>query len=352
MINLTLDTYNLLSDLPVSFTVSGVAGSSKISILVNDTTIYTTTLAAHNGVVTFYDFRGIIQSYMLAQLLPLCQLKVKSEVGGSSEDTGNVYLLYMDCHQYGVTAQQYLEKSFLSTRTYMRIKRDATATLHFFSTGSTQENAYAECVFDKDGESTMGRVSIATSTSGTPAIHAIDASPETILSAAYTQQVVDSGARLLSYRVWCGDRSMAYYVTDEPYEIAFSFRNNFLIEEIAYIYGKTLSKSEVDKKEAISNGKTVFYNKSVQRRHQVVTELLSIEEAEWLEELFTSDYVTTTVGNSGKTVNINEVTSEISDASNEHVKMKFTWFFDDDAKYITPRTNPQIFSDEFVNTYS
>ncbi len=353
MINLTLSTYNLLNDLPVSFTVSNVTGSAKISIIVgSSTTIYSTTLAAHNGVVTFYDFRGIVRAYMRSQLTPLIKLKVKSEVGSSSEDTGDVYLLYLEYPKYGVTAQQYLERSFLTTRTYMRIKRDATTQLQFFSTGSAQENAYAECVFEKNGVSSMGRVSIATSTSGTPAIHTIDASPATILSAAITQTVTTSGAKILSYRIWCGDRSVNYYVTDEPFEIAFKFRNAFLVEEMAYIYGKTVSKTEVDKKEAISNGKTVFYNQQVQRRHQVVTELLSLEEAEWMNEMLISGTVSTKVGSTDTTVCINEITAEVSDASNEHVKIKFTWFFDDDTKYVTPRTNPQIFSDEFVNTYS
>ena len=80
MINLNLSEYNLLQDIPSSFTIDTVTDVATVSVQINDVTIYTTSLYEYNGVVTFYDLRDIVEQYMRDNAMPLAALKVTSKV--------------------------------------------------------------------------------------------------------------------------------------------------------------------------------------------------------------------------------------------------------------------------------
>ena len=347
MINLNLSTYNLLTNIPDSFTVSGVTDTADITVILNDVDIFGTTLFAYNGVVTFYSLRDLVMQHMRANTLPFVKLRIKAE-HPSAEYSNEVYIVYCDYGKENITDADFLSGSFLTIRTYMRIPSEATGQISFFATGA--ETAYADCILMVNGHSIMQKVPLTVPSSTYPAVITLDVSPETIKQKVFAMGVITT-AQLKSYSVYVGERAITYYVNEQQPEITMTFRNAFNVEEYIYIYGATTEITEVDRQEAICQGRTQFYNQKVKHRYNVVTETLGIAEAKWYNELFASDFVFTKVDGATKRILITDITSEIKDATNETTKMRFTWFFDNDWAYISHNPTIGIFTNPYNRVY-
>lgn len=353
MINLNLGQYNLLQDIPSSFTIDEVRDTAVVTIFLNGESIYSTSLFQHNGVVTFYDLRGIIEQYMLDNGLSVAMPKITAlRYGGTDIINGEMYILFCNAHNTEEIAENFFQYKFLSTRSYYVIPRTAYQRIAFFDDGQDSVTVFAECIFLKDGERTCKRVTMNTYEPSHPTLHAVLSHPRQIAWLARRQFNEDCG-KLLTYTIHAGHRSMTYYVIDEEPEITFCFRNCFNAEEYLFVYGTTNYKTTIDRQEAVCQGRHSFYNQSVERRHEVTTAPLSMEEAHWYNELFVSPRVTVEMSADFDEVPvlISDITSEISNRPDEKIRMKFSWWFDDNSRWIDTSTYGSVFNNVFIDTF-
>ena len=354
MINLNLSDYNFLQDIPSSFTIDQVRDTAKVTVFIDGTAIYTTSLYQYNEVVTFYDLRDIIEQYMRDNGLCTALLKVTAEkYGGTDTTDDDIFIIFCSDHHAVDIPENFFLWRFLTNRTYYVIPRSAYQRLTFFTDGQQTFTAFAECIFLKDGVRSSLRVTLNTYQRGHPSEYNLLSHPSHISTLARRQSGNDCG-KLLAYTIHADKRAMTYYVTDDEPEVTLCFRNAYNTEEYAYVFGTTLKKTTFDKQEAICQGRHSFYNQSVQRRHEVTTVPLSPEQAEWYNELFASPKVTAEVDqgdNDAIPVLISDITSEISNRPDEKVRMKFSWWFDDNANWKVTDPQTSIFNNVYIDTF-
>lgn len=79
---------------------------------------------------------------------------------------------------------------------------------------------------------------------------------------------------------------------------------------------------------------------------------MGAEEAEWFNEFLASSYVQRELNQDWQQeVLISDITSEISDNAKDLVKMKFSWRYNDNARWISTDTYPQMFSAPYNDTF-
>ena len=351
MILLYLDDYNILSSLPNEFSISQVDTWVEVSINLQGREIYTTTLHENNGIATFYGFKDIVKENMLARGLTLASLTVCAADDAGPEFYQGKYVVFadvIDCND----ERELIWGRFLTNRSYYVMPRKGSLPLAFFTDGSEQLSAYADCVCKaEDGSIHSYRYTRTLNIQNEPRIY-YDYLSATAIQERLEEQEAAPVGRLLSYTYHVGRRSMTVYVTDAPFEVDFDFRNAFNIMEHIFVYGSTKLKTSFDRKEAVSQGVTSFYDRTVERKHEVETAPMGIEEAEWFNEFLASSLVKRTLNEDYiATVLISDISSEISDNAKDTIKMKFAWRYHDNAKIINTNTYPQMFSAPYNDAF-
>lgn len=125
MIHLNLSEYNLLQGIPSSFTIDDVRDTAKVTVYINGTPIYTTSLYQYNDVVTFYDLRSIIEQQMRDNELSVALLKITAEKYSGTDTVEDKYILFCAYNNIQDIAENFFMQRFLSSRTYYVIPRTA-----------------------------------------------------------------------------------------------------------------------------------------------------------------------------------------------------------------------------------
>ena len=87
MINLNLSEYNLLQDIPSSFTIDTVTDVASVSVLINDVVIYTTSLYEYNGVMSAdYDEVPVLISDITSEISNRPDEKVRMKFSWRFDD--------------------------------------------------------------------------------------------------------------------------------------------------------------------------------------------------------------------------------------------------------------------------
>ena len=351
MISLYLDEYSVLSTLPHQFTIGQVHNYVQITIRLQNKDIYSTTLYENNNSAIFYGFKDIIRENMLARGLSLASLTIYAAHEDGMETLDDKYIIFCEVTDIN-DERELLWARFLTNRSFYMMPRNEYLPLQFFSDGGEQFTAYADCVFKEDD----GTIRTYTYTRSiyhynNHNIYGVWLSPNDIQTYVERDEGGPVGT-LLSFTFHVGRRSITVYVTDEPYEVDFFFRNSFNVLEHIFVYGTTKLKSSFDRKEAVSRGISSFYNMSVERKHEVETAPMSMEEAEYFNEFLASTYVYHTLNQDWEpTVLISDISSEISDSAKNLIKMKFSWRYDDNRRYVNTDTYPQVFSAPYNDTF-
>ena len=352
MINVFLSEYNLLTSVQTSFTISQVRDWVDVSIKLEEVYIYTTRLYPYNNTATFYGFRDILRQNMKARQLCLASLSIVAAEADGAEYYENKYIIYNEVTDMD-DERDLLWARFLTTRTYYTLPRmGGQLPLAFFSDENEEKTLRAECVFKKeDGSIWMGQFVKSIYPFQTPHVYYVYLTAEEIVRYMENAEGAPVG-KLLSFTCHVGNRSMTVYMTDEPFEVDFSFRNSFNVTERIYIYGTTKWKSSFERKEAVSQGIVSFYDMTEERKYEVETAPMSTEEAEWFNEFLASSYVQRDLNADWQpTVLISDITSEISDNAKELIKMKFSWRYNDNTRWISTNSHPQVFSKPFNDTF-
>lgn len=351
MINLYMDDYTVLSSLPNQFTIGQVDGWVKVTITLHGKDIYTTTLYENNNAAIFYGFKDIIREFMLARYLSLASLSVTAEHPGGYEVFEDKYIIFCEVNDMD-DERDLIWARFLTNRSFYVVPRKEGLPVSFFSDGGEQFTAYADCVFKESG----GTIRTYTYTHSIyhynlPRIYNVCLYTEDIRN-YIEQEEGGSVGTLLSYTFHVGRRSLTVFVTDEPYEVDFYFYNSFNVQEHIFVYGTTKLKTTFDRKEAVNQGISSFYNMSVERKYEVETAPMSIEEAEYFNEFLASPNVYRELNQDWEpTVLISDITSEISDNAKDLIKMKFSWRYDNNARWVDTDTYPQMFSTPYNDTF-
>ena len=336
MVRLYLDDYTLSSALPDSFQIDQVDGEFvEVSITLEGQCIYTTKLYERNGIATFYELRQIVEQNMIARGLTLASFEVSVDYGDGGEEYEDKYIVFSRYRNVNDFNIDFLESHFLVNRTYYTIPRGKYASLPFFATEYEQFHPYYDCVFEQDGVIGNYRFNYNMTHFNRPRIYNISISPSYLKNQVDNQEGEDCG-RLLSFTLHVGFRSMQVFVVDEEPVAQFYFRNSYNTQETMFVFGTMTFKTEISKKEAVSQNVISFYDKSVSRKWEVKTVPLTLEEAMWYNEFLESDDVSVDLSQEFMDVDIliSDITSEISDSTKDQVHIKFSWKYNDNAYWI------------------
>jgi len=351
MINLSLAQYNLLSSLPSQFSVSEVSDRVKVAILLDGIVGYETTLYAYEGWTTFYGFQDFVRQSMRARQMVLAALTIVATHDDRQESISGKYVVFNEVVNIDIE-QDLLYRRFLTIRSYYRLPRTGVMQLVFFSDSVSPLSLIAECVCKEDD----GSIRTVPFTRRIPFIqipyiYYVNLDITEIQQSLEQEHGTDVG-KLLAMTCHVEERSMTVFISDEPYEVDFFFCNSFNIWERIYIYGTTKIKTAFDRKEAVSKGVSSFYDMSSERKYEVETAPMMIEEAEWFNEFLASPRVERELNEDWRpTVLISDINSEISDNAKDLIKMKFSWRYDDNTRYIGTSIQPQVFSPPYNTTF-
>ena len=324
-----------------------------VAITLQNRCIYTTRIyGTASGVATFYELRQIVEQNMISRGLTLASFEVSVDYGGGGEEYDNKYIIFSRYGNASYYNIDFLESHFLVNRSHYVVPRNKYASIGFFATEEEQFTAYYDCVFERDGEIWTYRLEYSMYHYNRPDTYYIMIAPNSVKSLVDNEEQEDCG-RLLSFTVHVGSRSMTVYVVDEEPCNVFSFRNSYNAFEYMFVMGTTTFKTEISRKEAVTQNITSFYDKSVTRKWQVKTVPLTMEEAMWYNEFLESHDVTMDINQdySDMQILITDITSEISDSSKELIHIKFTWRFDDNNLWLDEDRFPQSFTEPFNDTF-
>jgi len=335
MVSLTLDEYTLSSALPECFEIGQVSGESvEVSISLAGEGIYTATLYGDNGVATFYELRQIVEQHMVANGLVLAAFSVVADYGDGTESIEGKYIIFSRYRNAYASHLSFLQSHFLVNRMYYAMPRGKEAFIPYFVGRNESVAIVYDCVFEREGVTWSYRLNQSTSLYSQPSVLYLTLSPSVITSRVVNRIGEDCGT-LLSFTARAGSRSMEVFVVEDTPCASFSFRNSYNATEAMFVFGTTTCKTEVSRKEAVSMDTTSFYDKAIARRWEVESVPLSLEEALWFNEFLESDHVSVALSQQQEVeILISDITSEISDSPKDLVRMKFSWRFNDNARWI------------------
>jgi hypothetical protein len=133
---------------------------------------------------------------------------------------------------------------------------------------------------------------------------------------------------MVEYQI--GTRYFNIFFTDEKATDVFTFVNAFNIEETAFLFNTTTVKTEVDRSEAVCGNRMQFYDETIKVKHEVETAPLTYDEAMWLNQMLTSKLVKRPMDDGEDAeVLISDISSEVTDADKELIRLKFSWKYAD-----------------------
>lgn len=163
------------------------------------------------------------------------------------------------------------------------------------------------------------------------------------------------------FTVHCGQRSVTCFVdrslSDKE---TFIFRNCFNVFDFLSLPVQTTAKTDVERSIAVIHGQSSFYNQSTAKKYEVVAGPLTSDEAEWIDQLFTSyDVFRIEPNDCDETdpliptpVMITDINCEISDSDEKPNTAKFTWRYSDNRAIVRFSASRGIFTSPFDYRYS
>lgn len=182
-----------------------------------------------------------------------------------------------------------------------------------------------------------------------------------IADAASFAAVRPDDITLLSFTVRCGQRSISCFVDNSLDDReTFYFRNCFNVWDWGTLPVATTAKTDVDRSVAIINGKSRFYNQSTAKTYEVQTGPLTSDEAQWIDQLFSSHDVFRIEPDATNPedpfvivpILITECTCEMQDGDEKPNSVKFKWRYANNRPIVQLPASPGIFTSPFNPIYS
>lgn len=303
---------------------------------------------AYGGRVTLCDLGSLIEAEMRSSGLTATDftLSVFTDTPGNKADSCVLHILYCDRYTVASDIQKFLSENFLTTLSYRRIAPGSTQSLFFYA-AQGESVAYTVVTQSRVGDSL--RTTSTASDSG-----------KTASSAGVVQINIEVPASAVSLTVVCGQRSVTFFVDPVLDERnSFIFRNCFNVLDVAVFASVTTAKTDVDRSTAIINGRSQFYDQSATKTYEAETAPLTSDEAEWIDQLFTSHEVFRIEADATNpddpfvlaSVLITDSTCEIQDSDEKLNTVKFTWRYADNRPMVRLSASPCIFTNPYNITY-
>lgn len=361
---------------PPGIILSSALGDIDISVEGDYVDVLLTTTAqtilseryyAYGQKVTLYDLASLIEEAMRSsgQQYADFTLKVFTDTPTYKADSRTLHILYCDRYIFNANVENFLAENFLTTLPMRRVATGSTVSLFFFA---------------QKGESVSYSIAYRANRPDTGAIfqnqYTLD-SGKTAASAGVVQlniSVAEIFAKIIgtyatateeltclqSLTVRCGQRSITFYI-DRELEAApsFYFRNCFNVWDVALLPSVTTAKTAVERSIAVINGTSEHYNQSATKTYEVEAGPLTSDEAEWIDQLFTSFEVFRIENDPTNPddpfvfapVLITDSTCETTDGDDKLNSVKFSWRYADNRPMVRLSASPGIFTKSFNNVY-
>ena len=356
-VNTNFEATSLTANLPEVVEIATDAAQLEVNIFVDSRKVFKSVYYPYNSMVYVRDIRTIVEAAMFERQLVMASLKMEvyepvtqsaqgnvtvdengnyvvtfgSDGSSSPHATVNNVKLVCCCFKTGASSEDFLGSCFLTTRKSALIPRNG----HLYISNHTK--AYAQgsnsALIYYSNPQVSERISTYNVNLGK-----MQATTEKIvtdlLSYGYFKAIIDQamGTSCLVHGVeyQIGMRRFNIFFTDEKPTETFIFINAFNMEETAYLYNTTTVKTEVERSEAVCGVRTQFYDETVKVKHEVETAPLTYDEAMWLNQMLTSKLVKRPkLDGEDAEVLISDISSEVTDADKELIRLKFSWKYAD-----------------------
>lgn len=322
---------------------------------------------AYGDYVTFYDLGSLIEAEMRksGQSTADFTLRVFSDTVDNNADSCVLHILYCDRFTVCTDIPAFLKENFLTTLSMRRVAPDTTLSLFIYAEkGESIDYSIAHTFRKKDSEALYHHSYCADvgKNADSSGVIQLNISLSSIIADAASFAAVRPGdITLLRFTVSCGQRSISCFV---DYSLddreTFYFRNCFNVWDWATLPVATTAKTDVDRSVAIINGKSRFYNQSTAKTFEVQTGPLTSDEAEWIDQLFSSYDVFRIEPDATNDVDplvlaqilITDCTCEVQDGDDKLNTVKFTWRYADNRPIVRLSVSSGIFTSPYNIVYS
>lgn len=320
---------------------------------------FTTSLCAHNGRVTLYDLRSIVEPSLISnrQSCVDVTLTVKGDAGDEFEK--DFFVVYQRKICRG-SAVEWLRTHFLTTLDARRTYSTVAEQISYFASADEDITTHYKITLRYGDEYRVISYSSAEKTQGQDGVNSIDVgyndikgllTPDVVRAVPDIEDPLDYD-EVVAWSVRVGERVANFYLNDSTPDISFAFRNSFYVWEYAHLCATTIKKNEVTQSESFVGSITRIYDRKIEVSREVTTSPLTIAEAYWMEDLTQSDDVRLAMEAGAfddiPEVIVTESSVSVSDDDTLVNSVKFTWRYADDRDYL-PNEQPteDIFSKEF-----
>ena len=352
--NIGISQYGLSTSIlnKISINNENDGNSCVVDVQINGRSIFTTTLYCNAaGYAHLYDLGILINDYMRSHILTLAHLGVVASFEHHADDA-DVYVVYSSLRFSYEDDFDFLKEHFLTTRTFYTVPRKANHQIAFSVYEDLEQLTGALNISYKlkDGSVHTHRIEESLRDFGDTMVYYYNISAKTLEQKL--KDILAKKVKVLSCSVSFGKRSLDFYfIDDEPVD-TFHFFNAFNIREAYYVYGTQKIKTEFTQKEALSSEVATYYGQSSERKVEIETVPLGLEEAEWLNQFLGSQYVFKTIPpDNDQRVLISDIDSEISDSAKDQVIIKFRWKFAEPYNWKVFDDHRRRFTDKFNETY-
>ncbi|MCM1142087.1 MAG: hypothetical protein NC453_26250 [Muribaculum sp.] len=321
---------------------------------------------AYGGMVTLYDLASLMESNMRSsgESYSNFTLRVFTDSTSNKADSVTFNILYCDRFSVCTDVETFLRENFLTSLQYRRVADGSTTSLFYFSfNGESLAYSISYVARLADGHAVNGSFGLGSGTASGNEIRQLNISTTAIKSEVGGDFGADvDEIELLSFTVSCGQRSITCFVDRSlPGDAdSFAFRNCFNVWDVAVLPHITTAKTDVDRSTAVVNGRSQFYNQSVEKKYEVTAGPLTADEAAWIDQLLTSYDVFRFEPNDCdpadpyilQSILITDMTCEISDSDDKPNTVKFTWRYTDNRPIVRFSASRGIFTSPFDYRYS
>lgn len=296
----------------------------------------------HSNKISLFDMGELIENDMRGSGYMFADYTISLQNGdGSVADSCTMHVGYCDRLMNGVDTEKFFRENFLSTLTIRRVAPNDTLSLFYFAMGGEGDSGTLYCQWTSSSVN-VGVKSYNFNVNGhfpsKPGIQQINVSQCQLKENLHNMYGIGIGAiEIVSFTVNVGERSMTCFVDDSlDMDDDFFFRNCFNVWDVAAIPHFTFCKTEVERSLAIVNSQSQFYNQQSKKCYEVQSGGLTSDEAQWIDQLFTSHEVLRFVPNddvdkqrSLQKILITDSMCEISDGDEKPNTVKFSWQYSD-----------------------
>lgn len=315
--------------------------------------------------VTLCDIASLIEDEMRNSGYTVHDYTISVSGGTATGDSVTFTVLYCDRFAANPDIPTFLKENFLTTLSMRRIASGSAISLFFYAEKGESVAYSVAHSFTKVDSNSLYRHEYTIDggkTADSSGVVQLNISLNSIVADAASFATARLGdITLLSFTVRCGQRSISFFVDNSLNDReTFIFRNCFNVWDMTTLPVVTTAKTDVERSTAIINRGSRFYDQSATKTYEVEAGPLTSDEAEWIDQLFTSYSVLRIETDATNhydpqvlvPILISDSTCEIQDGDEKLNKVKFTWRYADNRPMVRLSASPGIFTSPYNIVYS